>query len=198
MAIFALILNSTTKGATLDFTLALFYLVLTITCEALLVDSGLYNSLNYMPYYRGAMWSAAVVWTLVSGGRLWFYASKPILNETSSSMRDLVKNFFKNRSKDTRKCIGFTCLWVFVFFTVMPTTFSSIMASVVLCAAPNMVDETKNCTIWESTESKRIATGTLLIAQALVPGILVLIPVCFSILFVIAVCKMDCCDDDDD
>ena len=82
MAIFALILNSTTKGATLDFTLALFYLVLTITCEALLVDSGLYNSLNYMPYYRGAMWSAAVVWTLVSGGRLWFYASKPILNET--------------------------------------------------------------------------------------------------------------------
>ena len=79
MAIFALISTylptlGTTKGATLDFTLALLYLVLTITCEALLVDSGVYYSLNYMPYYRGVMWSAAVVWILVSGGRLWFYA----------------------------------------------------------------------------------------------------------------------------
>ena len=184
MAIFALILNSKTKGAILDFTLALLYLVLTITCEALLLDSGLYNSLNYMPYYRGAMWSAAVVWTLVSGGRLWFYASKSILCETSSSMRDLVKNFFtrKDTNKDTRKCIGIACLLVFVFFTCVLTIFSCITTSVVLCA-PNMVEKTKNCTIWESTESKRIATGTLLIAQALVPGILVLIPVCISFLF---------------
>ena len=66
------------------------------------------------------------------------------------------------------------------------------MADEVLCD-PNVV-QGYNCTVWQSTESKRIATGTLLIAQAAIPGSLVMIPVCFSILFVFAIC----CEDDDD
>ena len=40
------------------------------------MDSGVYSSLDYMPYYRGAIWSAAIVWTLVSSDRLVFYSTK--------------------------------------------------------------------------------------------------------------------------
>ena len=216
MAIFVLIFEAwemgTTKGATLDFALALLYLALTIACDVLLLDSGIYSSLDETSYYRGAIWSAAIVWTIVSAVRLWFYASKPISNGTQpeptlppfyagrplegQSMRDLVKNIFSNPSK-SKKPRHFASLLLFVILTVLPTIFSSLMASVVLCD-PNVVQEYQNCTVWESTESKRIATGTLLIAQAVIPGALVSIPVCFSFLFVFAVCKDDCCDDDDD
>ena len=213
MAIFALIFEAQTKGAILDFTLALLYLALTIACDVLLLDSGIYSSLDETietSYYRGAIWLAAIVWTIVSAVRLWFYASKPISNGTQpeptlppfyagrpfegQSMRDLVKNIFSNPSK-SKKPRHFASLLLFVIFTVLPTIFSSLMASVVLCD-PNVVQEYQNCTVWESTESKRIATGTLLIAQAVIPGALVSIPVCFTFLFVFAVCKDDCCDDD--
>ena len=215
MAIFALIFEAQTKGAILDFTLALLYLALTIACDVLLLDSGIYSSLDETietSYYRGAIWLAAIVWTIVSAVRLWFYASKPISNGTQpeptlppfyagrpfegQSMRDLVKNIFSNPSK-SKKPRHFASLLLFVIFTVLPTIFSSLMASVVLCD-PNVVQEYQNCTVWESTESKRIATGTLLIAQAVIPGALVSIPVCFTFLFVFAVCKDDCCDDNDD
>ena len=215
MAIFALIFEAQTKGAILDFTLALLYLALTIACDVLLLDSGIYSSLDETietSYYRGAIWLAAIVWTIVSAVRLWFYASKPISNGAQpeptlppfyagrpfegQSMRDLVKNIFSNPSK-SKKPRHFASLLLFVIFTVLPTIFSSLMASVVLCD-PNVVQEYQNCTVWESTESKRIATGTLLIAQAVIPGALVSIPVCFSFLFVFAVCKDDCCDDNDD
>ena len=192
MAIFALFFS--TKGAILDFTLALLYLVLTIACEVLLLDSGVYSSLDYMPYYRGAMWLAAIVWILVSSGRLWFHVTKHSESTLCCTLPNHVNNSFKNASKDTRKKIGMACLWLFVIFTCVPTVFSSVMASVVFCG-PNMVEETKNCTIWESTESKRIATGTLLIAQAIIPGILVLIPVGFSFCFLYEICKLDCQDD---
>ena len=178
MAIFALFFS--TKGAILDFTLALLYFVLTIACEALLLDSGVYSSLDYMPYYRGAIWSAAIVWTLVSSDRLLFYSTKHSESKFFCALpTNLVNTSFNNASKKTQKTIGMACLWLFAIFTCVPTVFSSIMASVVFCG-PNMVEETQNCTIWRSTESKRIATGTLLIVQAIIPGILVLIPVGFT------------------
>ena len=201
MAIFALIFEGwecgVVKGAVLDFTLALIYLALTIACDVLLLDSGLYSFSNYTSIYRGAVWSAAIVWIIVSTVRLWFYASKPIharsclFEGSCQSMRSFVKNIFSNPTR-SKKPIYFVSLLVFVIFTCLPTIFSSLMADEVLCD-PNVV-QGYNCTVWQSTESKRIATGTLLIAQAAIPGSLVMIPVCFSILFVFAIC---CVDDDD-
>ena len=62
---------------------------------------------------------------------------------------------------------------------------------------PYVVQEYKNCTVWESTESRQISTRTLqLIAQAVIPWLLSLAPVCLVFLFVFAICKDDCCDDD--
>ena len=204
---------ATTKGAILDFTLALLYLALTIACDVLLLGSGVYPSLDGASIYRGAVWAAAIVWTLVSVVRLWFYASKTILigaqpepnlppfyarkpfeGTFCQSMRDLVKNIFSNPSK-SKKPRHFASLLLFVILTGMPTIFSSLMASVVLCD-PNIIQEYQNCTVWESTESEHMATGTLLIAQALIPGILLSIPVFVAILFPFAICVDECKDDD--
>ena len=207
MVYFALIFEeyevvATTKGAVLDFTLALLYLALTMACEVLLSGSGVYSSLDSsIPLYRGVIWSAAILWTLVSTGRLWFYArSRGSMSDLVNSPPALAPFWAKAEksyklSKGTRKATAYACLFLFVFLTALPTIFSSLMAIVVLCD-PNVVQEYKNCTVWESTESKRIATGTLLIAQAVIPGMLVLAPVCLVFLFVFAVCKVDCCDDD--
>ena len=151
MAIFALILEECevgkTKGAILDFTLALLYLALTIACDVLLSGSGVYPSNDYTTGYRGAVWSAAIVWTLVSAARLWFYASKPVLKGTQpeptlppfyrgkvfeGTLRDFVKNIFCNPSR-SKKPMHVVCLLLFVTLTCLPIIFSSIMAGEVLC-----------------------------------------------------------------
>ena len=69
----------------------------------------------------------------------------------------------------------------------------SIMADEVLCD-PNVV-QGYNCTVWESTESRRIATGTLLIAQALIPGFILSIPVLVALLFPFVICCHECEDE---
>ena len=142
MAIFALIFEEwecgVVKGAVLDFSLALIYLALTIACDVLLLDSGLYSFSDYTSIYRGAVWSAAIVWIIVSTVRLWFYASKPIharnclFEGSCQSMRSFVKNIFSNPTR-SKKPIYFVSLLVLVMFTCLPTIFSSLMADEVLC-----------------------------------------------------------------
>ena len=140
-----------------------------------------------------------MVWIIVSTVRLWFYASKPIharsclFEGSCQSMRSFVKNIFSNPTR-SKKPIYFVSLLVLVMFTCLPTIFSSLMADEVLCD-PN-VAQGYNCTVWESTESKRIATGTLLIAQALIPGFILSIPVLVVMLFPFMICCVECEDED--
>ena len=58
--------------------------------------------------------------------------------------------------------------------------FHCCMISVLLCDAPDGF-YSWDCGMWESTESLRKLTATLLIVQVLIPGILFLLPIGFSI-----------------
>ena len=128
MAIFALVFEQweggTIKGAILDFTLALIYLALTIACDVLLLDSGFYPFSDYTSIYRGAAWSSAMVWIIVSSVRLWFYASKPIharnclFEGYCQSLRSFVKNIFCNPNR-SKKPIHYVSLLAFVIFTCL-------------------------------------------------------------------------------
>ena len=152
------------RGAILDLTLSTLYLLLTAACDFLLTE-GFRTSfdVNSMRVYRGAIWSTAIVWTVVSVGRVCYYVKE--------------LSFYSNLPKNIRKAVGLSSLLLLVFCTAMIIVFHFMMISIVLCGdLPPDKDLVLECGIWESTEVRRKITGTLLVVQVLIPGILLVIP----------------------